>query len=117
LFDLKIGLAAEAEVPAKQAMVMQVQQAVRANNKAWLAAHARYPLNYFGSRKFVIRDKAAFVRSYPAVFGTTLRSAILAQDPESVFENWQGLMIGEGRYNAWIRDLGDGMLFAIRSSP
>ena len=53
-------------------------------------------------------DKAAFLRNYALLFGAKLRAAILAQDPESVFENAQGLMIGEGRYNVWIRDTGDG---------
>jgi hypothetical protein len=87
---------------------MRFQQAVRANDKTWLAANTGYPLSYFGHQKLVIRDKAAFLRNYALLFGAKLRAAILAQDPESVFANAQGLMIGEGRYNVWIRDTGDG---------
>lgn len=78
---------------------------MRANDKTWLAANTRYPLSYFGNQKLVIHDKAAF---FHRLFGAKLRAAMLAQDPESVFENAQGLMIGEGRYNVWIRDTGDG---------
>jgi len=37
-----------------------------------------------------------------------LRAAVLAQDPADVFKNSQGLMIGDGYYNIWVRDAGDG---------
>ena len=81
---------------------------MRADDKAWLAAHARYPLSYFGRGKRVIGGKPAFIRNYALLFGAKLRAAILAQDPANVFENWQGLMVGEGRYNVWLRDTADG---------
>ena len=96
---LNDSFAAEAGPPEKQVIVMQLQQAVRANDKAWLAAHTRYPISYFGHGKRVIPDKAAFIRNYALLFGAKLRVAVLAQDPANVFENWQGLMVGEGRYN------------------
>jgi hypothetical protein len=108
LFGLNDSFAAAAGLPEKQTMVIGLQQAVRANDKAWLAAHTRYPLSYFGRGKRVIRDKAAFIRNYALLFGAKLRAAILAQDPANVFENWQGLMVGEGRYNVWVRDTGNG---------
>jgi hypothetical protein len=107
-FGLKDSFAAEADLPEKPVIVMQLQQAVRANDKAWLAAHTRYPLSYFGSGKRIIRDKAAFIHNYALLFGAKLRAAILAQNPANVFENWQGLMVGEGRYNVWVRDASDG---------
>jgi hypothetical protein len=114
---LNDSFAAETDLPEKQVIVVQLQQAVRANDKAWLAAHARYPLSYFGRGKRVIRGKAAFIRNYASLSGAKLRAAILAQDPANVFENWQGLMIGEGRYNVWVRDTAPAAPAAIRSSP
>lgn len=103
------GPAAVAEdPPPKQAIVMQLQQAVRTNDKEWLADHARYPVNYYGTGRRVISSKAAFVKQYPSLIGAKLRAAVLAQDPAAVFENSQGLMIGDGYYNIWIRDAGDG---------
>jgi hypothetical protein len=107
-FSLKDSFAAEADLPEKQTIVLQLQQAVRADDKAWLAAHTRYPLSYFGRGNRVIGGKAAFIRNYALLFGAKLRAAILAQDPATVFENWQGLMVGEGRYNVWVRDTSDG---------
>ena len=107
-FGLKDGSAAEADLPEKQAIVIELQQAVRANDKAWLAANTRYPFSYFGHGKRIIRGKAAFIRNYALLSGAKLRAAILAQGPANVFENWQGLMVGEGRYNIWVRDTADG---------
>jgi hypothetical protein len=107
-FGLNNSFAAAAGLPEKQTIVMQLQQAVRANDKAWLAAHTKYPLSYFGRGKRIIRDKAAFIRNYALLFGAKLRAAILAQDPANVFENWRGLMVGDGRYNVWVRDTADG---------
>jgi hypothetical protein len=102
------GFATEIDPRDKPATVRRFQQAVRDSDKNWLAAHTRFPLSYFGHRKLIIRDKAGFLRDYPLLIGAQLRATILAQDPESVFENAQGLMIGEGRYNVWVRDTGDG---------
>jgi hypothetical protein len=121
VFGLNDSFAAEAGLPEKQTIITQLQQAVRADDKAWLAAHTRYPLSYFGRGNRVIRDKATFIRNYALLFGAKLRAAILAQDPANVFENWQGLMVGEGRYNVWVRDTGDGgasryQIVAINSS-
>jgi hypothetical protein len=62
----------------------------------------------FRARKTRHPRKTAFVHNYTLLFGAKLRAAILAQDPANVFENWQGLMVGEGRYNVWVRDTGDG---------
>jgi len=46
---------------------------------------------------------------HPDFIGKKLRTAALAQDPENVFENWQGMMVGEGNYNIWVRNVGDGL--------
>jgi hypothetical protein len=56
---------------------MQLQQAVHSNDKAWLADHARYPVSYFGRRKFLIRNKSSFINNYSSLLGTKLRAAVL----------------------------------------
>jgi hypothetical protein len=49
------------------------------------------------------------VKNYKSVIGAKLRTAVLAQDPGNVFENCQGLMVGEGDHNIWVRNAGDGL--------
>jgi hypothetical protein len=96
------------DIPLKQKFVVQLQDALRANDKNWLAGHMRYPVRHFGKRATLIRNKSWFVKNYRSVIGAKLRAAVLAQDPGNVFENWQGLMVGEGRFNIWVRNSGDG---------
>ncbi len=98
---------ADDEIPKKQAFVIALQNAIRANDKTWLAGHTRYPLRYYGHRKIPIDNKAAFLKNYPTIIGTKLRGFVLAQDPANVFENWQGIMVGDGSYNIWVRNEGE----------
>ena len=100
---------AEPDVPLKQAFVSELQKAVRTNDKNWLAGHIRYPLRYYGRQTTLIRTKSFFVRNYSSLVVPKLRVAVLAQNPARVFENWQGMMVGDGSYNIWIRNSGDGL--------
>jgi len=97
------------EIPRKQQFVADLQTALRANDKNWLAGHMHYPVRFYGQRTMLIRNKAWLVKNYALVIGAKLRAAVLAQDPGNVFENWQGLMVGEGRFNIWLRNAGDGL--------
>jgi hypothetical protein len=100
--------AARAEPPSspKSALVAELQQAVRTDDKAWLATHLHYPVRYYGRKDELIRSKAWFDKHYAIVIGPELKAAILAQDPEDFFENWQGIMVGEGSRNIWLRNFG-----------
>jgi hypothetical protein len=97
------------EIPRKQQFLADLQNAVRTNDKNWLAGHMRYPVRYYGQRTILIRNKSWLVENYASVIGAKLRAAVLAQDPGNVFENWQGLMVGEGRFNIWVRNAGGGL--------
>jgi hypothetical protein len=94
------------DIPVKETFVKALQHAIRTGDKAWLADHTRYPMRYNGRSNISVRNKASFVKNYPTIIGEKLRAAVLAQDPGNVFENWQGMMIGEGNYNIWVRDAG-----------
>jgi hypothetical protein len=97
--------ATEEDVPARERFVRELQQALRGNDKTWLADHVRYPLRYYGRKDSLIRDRSAFMRRYSSIFSDRLKSIVLAQDPSSLFENWQGIMIGNGQI--WIRGSAD----------
>ena len=107
LIAIRAGVA-RAEPPSnpKSALVAELQQAVRADDKAWLAAHLHYPVRYYGRKNELIRSKAWFDKHYAMVIGRELKAAVLAQDPEDFFENWQGIMVGEGSRNIWLRNFG-----------
>jgi hypothetical protein len=107
LLPLSSGLAQE-QIPPKQAFVRDLQRALRQDDRAWIADHMSYPVRYHGQMVGVIRNRNDFVRNYPRLISDRLRGAILAQQPEEVFENWQGLMIGDGTHNMWARDTASG---------
>ncbi|WP_325698434.1 hypothetical protein [Pseudorhodoplanes sp.] len=102
------GARAQTDVPAKPAAVRELQRALREHDRAWLADHVSYPLRYHGRTIAVIRNRNDFLRNYDAIVSDRLRSAVLMQDPERVFENWQGLMVGDGPRNMWLRETGEG---------
>jgi hypothetical protein len=95
------------DVPPKQQFVIRLKEAVRSGDKIWLADHALYPLRYIGRTTKQIPDRASFLKNYPALIGEKLRAQILAQDPAQVFENYQGMMIGDGPINIWVRERSD----------
>jgi hypothetical protein len=99
---------AQTDAPAKPAAVLQLQRALREHDRTWLADHIRYPLRYHGRAVAVIRNRSDFLRNYDTIVSDRLRSAVLMQDPERVFENWQGLMVGDGSHNMWLRESGEG---------
>lgn len=99
---------AQTDAPAKPAVVRDLQRALRNHDRAWLADRIRYPLRYHGRSVAVIRNRSDFLRDYDSVVSDRLRNAILTQDPDRVFENWQGMMVGEGTHNMWLRERGEG---------
>ena len=98
----------QADAPVKPAVVRDLQRALRDHNRAWLADRIRYPLRYHGRMVAVIRDRSDFLRNYESIVSDRLRTAILMQNPDRVFENWQGMMVGDGTHNMWLRESGEG---------
>jgi hypothetical protein len=88
------------------AFAHEVQAAVRAGDAKWLAAHARYPVKVFGHKALTIRDRQAFVAQYSAIMTPELKEKILEQDPDKLFKNYQGSMIGDV-VNIWFYNFGD----------
>ncbi len=100
--------AGAAEAQPKPTIVSDLQRALRENDRAWLADRIRYPLRYHGRMVAVIRNRGEFLRNYGSIVSDRLRTAILMQDPDRVFENWQGIMVGDGPHNMWLRESGEG---------
>lgn len=99
---------AQTDLPPKPAAVRDLQRAVREHDRAWLADHIRYPLRYHGRTTAVVRNRNDFLHNYDSLVSDRLRNAVLTQDPDRVFENWQGLMVGDGTHNVWLRESGEG---------
>jgi len=96
-----------ADQSSGQAFLVDMQKALRTNDKAWLAGHMHYPASYYGPNFIMIKNKASFDDHYPMLIGPKLRAIVLAQDPDRLFKNQHGIMIG-GDPNIWFYNFGSG---------
>lgn len=94
------------QTPATK-IILELQAAMRTDDKDWFVSHLHFPVRYFGKTKHIIRSKEWFLSHYTTIIGPELKANILAQDPEKYFTNYQGLMVGEGSHNIWFEDFGD----------
>lgn len=101
------GVDSDFQIPETQTIVA-LQEAVRADDKAWFVSHLHFPVRYYGKTNRIIRSKDWFLSHYATVIGPELRASILAQDPDDYLKNYQGLMVGEGSRNIWFGDFGGG---------
>ena len=50
-----------------------------------------------GGRRTVVRSRAELLRRYREVFNENVIRAVKAQEPDTLFANWQGVMLGDGQ--------------------
>jgi hypothetical protein len=88
-------------------IILQMQDAVRKDDKHWFADHLHLPVRYYGKTAMLIRSKRWFLKHYSTIIGAELKASLLAQHPEKYLKNYQGLMVGDGGLNIWLEEFGD----------
>ena len=90
-----------------EAFLAELQQAVRTGDKAGAAALVDFPLavNGPGETRRSVKDAAAFIRDYEAIFTPGVRQAVLDQRFADLFRNSNGAMIGDGEI--WFSVVGE----------
>lgn len=99
---------AQPDLAPKRDFIRDLQKALRSDHLAWLADHMGYPVRHHGRGATIIRNKTDLVRNYATLISDRLRAAILAQNPADLFENWQGMMVGDASHHMWLRETGTG---------
>jgi len=89
---------------AVEQFVANVRKAISQGDKIWLAANLFYPLNVRVSEKLVlnIKSKNQFLLQYDKIFTTEFKSALSKTFSHNHFNNYQGVMIGDGEI--WINN-------------
>lgn len=83
-----------------------LKKAVAAGDKAAVAAMIEYPFQVrIGGKSLKIRDAAHFIADYDQVITAKVKHALQGQTYETLFANWQGVMVGEGEI--WFSGVGD----------
>jgi len=75
-----------------------LRQAVANDDRQAVAALVRFPIKVIvEGRRRSIPDKAAFVAWYATIMNQNVRTALLSQQDEQLFVNYQGVMLGNGQ--------------------
>lgn len=79
-----------------------IQQAVRTNNKTWIAQHVQYPfVARIGPKKTInIKYQNQFIQNYDKIFSASYKKAVLNSCTCNLFANGNGVMLGSGEI--WI---------------
>lgn len=97
LFSGGLAAAAFPVTVQDKAFCVSLQQLVQRGDKAKLATLVKYPLKVsVGWGDLIARGPKDFVAHYDEIFSPDVIAAIQKQDPEKLFKNWQGVMVGSG---------------------
>jgi hypothetical protein len=81
---------------------------IRWDNRPAIAKLVRFPLDLNQGRQTVkIKNKAEFLARYQEIFSPELKSRVLEQQPEEIYSDQRGYMIGNGKL--WFDDWGQGL--------
>lgn len=85
----------------------KLQKAVGDNDKKAVATLVDYPFQArIGGKAVKLRDAAHFVAEYDKIVTAKVKHAVSGQTYQTLFANWQGVMIGDGEM--WFSAVGDG---------
>jgi len=89
---------------AVEEFVSDAKKAISKGDKIWLAANLFYPLKVRISEKLVLnlKSKNQFLLQYDKIFTTEFKSALSKTFSHNHFNNYQGVMIGDGEI--WINN-------------
>ncbi len=80
------------------AFFQELKDAVIRDDRKKVAGLVHYPLNVFvGRRRMVVRSSPELLKRYREVFNDNVVRAMKAQEPDTLFANWQGVMVGDGQ--------------------
>ena len=89
-----------------------LQKAVEAGDKRRIASMIRYPIVVRSKpRNLLIKTPAAFIAAYDRIFTPSLKRAIAQAKAETLFRNYQGVMINQGEI--WFDLIGSGQVKII----
>ena len=102
-----VDMQGEKTAKEARAFLVELKDAVRANDKQKVADMISYPVNFIrGGKRTRIRSKQLFLALYDRIFDEHIRKTILDQSAHCLFGNGNGEMIGNGE--VWFSEMGDG---------
>lgn len=92
---------------AETVVFRRLQRAMAANDRQAAAAEFVFPfqVNRTVRSHVTISSRQELLRRFDRIVTPQIRKAILSQQPDSLFQNWQGSMVGDGE--VWISGVSD----------
>jgi hypothetical protein len=76
----------------------EIRNAVLAQDIDRFANAVAYPIVLrSGRHEIIVRNKKALKKNAKLVFNEHLKPVVKSQSPDTLFKNWQGVMIGDGQ--------------------
>jgi len=83
--------------PSDKALFGQIRNAILTDNIDWLANSVSYPTVLRpGGHEIRVSSKRALKKRAKLFLNEHLKSIVRTQSPDTLFKNWQGVMIGDG---------------------
>ena len=84
-----------------QAVIIELQKAVAAHDAAGVAKLISYPIGVkVKGKETVIKSAKAFEQHYDGILTPTITKAVVDQNYDDLFVNYQGIMFGDGQ--VWV---------------
>jgi hypothetical protein len=93
--------------PSDKVYFKQIQKAVLTVDAKWLSqAFFNHPfIVYLPEGHIKLQSEGDLKKHFKAIFNTKLKEVVRNQSPDSLFKNWQGVMIGDGEI--WFSEIGE----------
>jgi hypothetical protein len=89
-----------------KAFFQQIKKAIATNDFIWLSKAVSYPLDVQLANKVLhLANEADFKKNARTILTEQLKSVVNQQPADSLFKNWQGVMIGRGQI--WFTQVGE----------
>jgi len=91
---------------ADKAYFQQLQHAVLTDDEKWISKEVvQYPFFVnMPTGTFKLKNEKELKRDFKSIFCPKIKKAVARQSSDSLFKNWQGLMVGDGEM--WFGQIG-----------
>jgi hypothetical protein len=89
-----------------KAYFIAIRDAIARDDRDWLASQATLVLCSLHGHHVVLETKKQILRHYDEIINAYVRDAVKKQNPDDLFKNWGGIMVGRGAI--WFDRISDG---------
>jgi len=91
-------ISAEQVTTDDKAFFQKIRLAVENHDAKWMAKNIGFPITVsLNGKRVPIKSEKSFITNYDIIVTKSIVDAVLSQDENDMFKNWQGIMVGHGQ--------------------